>query len=925
MQGDIQKQKQQITVLLNSLKSMDAIIIASSLATFIYLQNRKTLQKQAELVFNDIAASQNCAFPSPAIIPDVVSPPFKETLTCPVSTDNVITPHIPFEDKASNISCEIQLSPDTSINAGSQQDIAVKALYENQSIESFNILVKTGDTLDIRTQMATYNGNKVYPSVTGIVENVIPNKIYVKDIADPDETYIGELVQQLQNLYQEQNDTKFFIKDFYLPSWYPVMLKYSPLIDGKLSIIEALALFYQTGGVIERWQSVMLDYNKQKKDWEKRNKNIAGKDNVEKKAKDEKMGDIQIELDQSEATLFNYLIADGGRGIQEAQITKPDEAEFTLIEFYFSLLASLSAFYDKNTIVTDFTKQINDFLLQRYFVDKYSIVKIESKINKYCLELSQGTHFDAAPNFYQILLQKWNSSKLKAGEKFTAGQSYLNDLAKNNTKNTDDEKATLTTYTLFLFDFSIQITNMIITKYATTKTKWQLTKTEGSTIESFFNNLWKRYKEIPVEISDLMKQMDDISRTFSTYSIQTINGEQYRWYSIGDQACETPDETNPYLSPKSKKGYGDISYWLRYCSFATLASVANPATSWSTGFPPPLGPIPFPTVYIPAKAFETKWGFIVVGLTITGIFPFPWALFVNWSTEYHVPVADPTVAMQNEVNALKKEMNNQISNFKTASLQPYLNKLKIDVTNTETSISELEDEKRTNFLAKPKRDRTILASQDIPQYTDALATWTTNSTAIDERILGAERNKLVAETKYKIVQDAIEGAPVAQNADAKIQSFQKMQASFNSQFDKLDTLVAKIGDTLAPLPISLKPETANFAFTAKNPKPIIKMASDLDQTINSAPLSKITAGFELKNEDLMSSNYGSVLSSSFNNFKSYKNTLIAAMSTIIKADPFPKYENLSPANLPWMAFLFKSWAPTGATTYGFPGFPPLPT
>ena len=253
-----------------------------------------------------------------------------------------------------------------------------------------------------------------------------------------------------------------------------------------------------------------------------------------------------------------------------------------------------------------------------------------------------------------------------------------------------------------------------------------------------------------------------------------------------------------------------------------------------------------------------------------------------------------------------------------------MDKLKTDITDIETSISKLENEKRTNFLNKPKRDRTIPAYEDIPRYTDALATWTTNSAAIDERILGAERNKLVTETKFKVVQDAINGAPVAANADAKIKSFQKMQKSFNSQFDKLDALVAKIGDTLAPLPISLKPETANFALTAKNPKPIIKMASDLDQTINSAPLNKITSGFELKNEDLMNSNYGAVLSSSFNNFKSYKNALVAAMPTIIKADPFPKYENLSPANLPWMAFLFKSWAPTGAQTYGFPGFPPLP-
>jgi len=126
---------------------------------------------------------------------------------------------------------------------------------------------------------------------------------------------------------------------------------------------------------------------------------------------------------------------------------------------------------------------------------------------------------------------------------------------------------------------------------------------------------------------------------------------------------------------------------------------------------------------------------------------------------------------------------------------------------------------------------------------------------------------------------------------------------------------------LAPLPIVTKPETANFAFTIKNPKPVIKIATDIDQNINYGPLDKITEKFEPKNEDLMKTNYGPVLAKTFNNVKAYKTALKVAMPTIIKADPFPKYENLKPTNLPWMAFLLKGWAPTGKTCYGFPGFP----
>ena len=195
---------------------------------------------------------------------------------------------------------------------------------------------------------------------------------------------------------------------------------------------------------------------------------------------------------------------------------------------------------------------------------------------------------------------------------------------------------------------------------------------------------------------------------------------------------------------------------------------------------------------------------------------------------------------------------------------------------------------------------------------------------LDELILTSKKDKMQAEIKYKIIKDAYDGAPIAKNQDAKIQALQNTEEKILSQFDKLDLLIAGIDKFLAPLPIATKPETANFAFTVKNPKPIINMATDIDQNINYDPLNKIMEKFEPKNEDLMKTNYGSILSKTFNNFKGYKTALKAAMPTIIKSDPFPKYENLKPSNLPWMSFLLKEWAPTGAKTYGFPGFPPLP-
>lgn len=919
------KERKQAESLLGSFKVMDAVISGTLFASAIYINNRRKLQETALTSFQEITLSQICQpTPNGGDI-QIVSQPFVEKIvSCPVDIDDNLVPHIPIEEKLQVISCEVVMDQDTSILEGSQPDIATKALFQNDSSANLQIIVKTGDTLSVDVPMATYLGDKVYPSVNGIVELVEPNKIYVQNISDPDQTFLEKVINQLNDAYKEQNDTKFFISEFYLPSLYPVMLKYSPLIDGSLSIVEALSLFYKVGGVQQRWDTIISSYTKQKKDWNKRNQNISKSDKVKTKAEQERMEDIKTELDQSEQLLFNYLRADGQVGINQAKVTKPNEKEFELIEFYFSLAAQLSAYFDKNTIATNFISLINGFLQDRFFTDKYSVQKIKNKVNVYSKTLSEGTFFAKDPSFYDILRQKWDATNAKIGERFTSGESYLIDLQKNNKNNTDAEKTQLREYILFLFNFSIEIDKLIINKYSPNKTKFTQTEVEGNQIEGFFAGLWKRYDALPGEIVSITKELDNISRTFTTYSIAVINSEQYRVYSIADQSCETPDEEDPYLSPKSKRKFGDLSYWLRYCSFATLASVANPATSWSTGLPPPIGPISFPTVYIPIKAFETNWGFIVVGLTITGIYPFPWALFVNWSTEHHVPLADPTTLLKREIEALKKALTDQLAKFKKDLLKQYLDKAKADIKEIEAKISNLQTQKTTLQTKKPKRDRSVEPKDDIPRYAAALLAWTTDMASLSEQILTAKKDKLALEIKYKIIKDAYDGSSIAQNPDPKIQALQKTQDQIDKQFSKLDSLINNLDNFLAPLPIATKPETANFAFTLKNPKPIIKMASDIDQNTNYPPLNAITDKFEPKNEDLMKTNYDSALSKSFNNFKAYKTALKVAMPTIIQSDPFPKYENLKPSNLPWMTFLLKEWAPTGAKTFGFPGFPPLP-
>jgi len=133
-----------------------------------------------------------------------------------------------------------------------------------------------------------------------------------------------------------------------------------------------------------------------------------------------------------------------------------------------------------------------------------------------------------------------------------------------------------------------------------------------------------------------------------------------------------------------------------------------------------------------------------------------------------------------------------------------------------------------------------------------------------------------------------------------------------------------IDKTLSPLPISMTPNTANFGITLKNTKPIIKIADQLDNNVNESIVSSITKKFKLQNAPMMSTAYKNTLSTTVINYSAYKKTLSAGMNTMIAKDPFPKYELLSPTNIPYVSFLYRDFVTAGAKTFGIPGQLPLP-
>ena len=316
-----------------------------------------------------------------------------------------------------------------------------------------------------------------------------------------------------------------------------------------------------------------------------------------------------------------------------------------------------------------------------------------------------------------------------------------------------------------------------------------------------------------------------------------------------------------------------------------------------------------PVIYLPIKPIYTKYGFIVIGLSICGLFIFPWSLFVNYSSKNALPFFDPTITLKNEVEDVKKKINNQLSQFRINIIKTVLDKTKEDLNNVEKQISNYKEQLEKNKILKPKKVKNL-------NYLNEYKNWNQKNLELRELISTESIKKWKLEKKYFILDEAYKNKTSVKDVDIGLKNEEKL---INSQIDKLNILVDNIDNIISPLPITLKPETANFGITIKNPKPLIKIKDELDDNINEKALNKITENFRLKNSDFMLNNYSDKIS----NFNSYKKNLITSMPLIVKQDPFPRYSQLSIKNIRWLEFLYKDFISTGAQTFGFPGFPPF--
>ena len=884
---------EQVDALKTMFSGIDELLITMTIATGLYLYNRSQLQKQsteqlAENLCEDLGLN-----PFEDIVIDVstnVIDLSQLPLICNKEDDDVVIPKEPIENKIANFSCEIDIEEETEeLNAIIKEDISSKAIIINETENVFKYEVNIGDKVTDRTIIATLSGDPIYSPLNGKVVSLFDSSIVLSDISESSDAYLTQTIKELNAAYQEQNEIKMFVKDWQVKSLYPVLLA-----KHKAGNSGGLAFAKNVESIKKYWNDEIL------KSYDKNIKKITGEDNVKKNAENESLHIIQEEVNTEEKIVNKYL-----RSIEynatRAKVAKPKKEDFVLIEYYIvELTAALNSIKDPSGLTLEYRDQINIFTDQRYVLDGWKPEDIKEKGNDYIKELEKGITIG---DWFQKGLDIYAEDK-----KLSDVKDWLEDI-KNPNKLENYEKTELISKLMYLYEFYLDIKtkNEEYKDLKEADNKKQVVK-EGNYISNFFGNLWKRFDALPDEIAELEQRLEGLA-LFTGYSITEIEGEDYRSYLISDKTgCKGPDR-DPNLGGSTETDLGSIKYWLKYCSFATLVGL-NPLT-WSTGFILPTGPLLLPTVYIPIKPITTSYGFIVLGLTITGIWVFPMVLMVNYSTNYSLPIADPATFIRNQISALKTEISGQLSDFKKDALVNFADKIKVNVNELNIEVEGAEAAIKNHRLGKPPKTK---------KFDQEQINWNTANVSLKEQRTEIKLKRWTEEKKYKIVYEAATlGTTTGSGSeDAGISKIQQTEDLILKQFDKLDVLADKADKIVAPLPITLQPETANFGITLKNPKPIINIASEIDDNINPIPLEKITNRFRLDNEKLMTKG-GEAF-----DYKKYLSVIKVAMPTLIKKDPFPAYENLGLLNIPYLTFLAKDFTVSGSQTYGMPGFPPFP-
>lgn len=975
--------------LITIVKSLDAVLGAISIAVLIYEANRKTLQEESLKELNLTCKSMLCppttVTPAFTINPDagnnntnnnagniqqgagstspVNIPTSLDNFSCPIPTDNFIVPKEPFENAANSFSCPVpiptfQTSPELSASAPPLSDTATKAIYKYYGSETLTWIVKPKQSVTEKSILflkgSGKNQQKIYSDVIGKVLSIDKTKkeLVIENIKDPTLDDLDKDIKSFSDAMLEQTETDLFIKDWYIRTLLPPMLKVA-VRDPSAS-----GILYPIGGIESKYQNVLDEGENAKDRYEQKAQDQLSGNKVQEAAENGKTDTIKKTLDNLNAAYYQEIKGIANNYLYKASktlTTIPVGTEYVLIDWYLELYNDLINYSDntqsleykvntppkdkvENKTLQSFITGISTIITKRVFVEGTSQSVLIDRVNAIGSELDKslsltGGYISYRPNNYYSLLQnKWDY-QLKGGRSEKTLKkaqesisSFISSLGKGNNSITSEAKNSLKYRMFLVFKLAQEVRYKRDTGFSTSTSKVDLTSSEANYINNFFDILWKKRVDTPKKIAGIMTKLNDYDRNIIPPSIIKIGEEEFRLYGFGDKRTCPISKVGDYQSPFSAYEFKDIQYWIKYCAFATLASVIGFPLTWSTGLPPPIGPIPFPTVYIPLKAFQLKWGILLLGLTITGIYPFPFVMVANLSTDHHIPLGDPATALNAAIDVAKKGILASVVAMKSNVVKPEMKKEEKKVSEDQSQIEEIELKEAEHRRNKPKKDRTLTKDEMNAKYDREIADWNAEGDKLASDKLAIKNKQMESSKKWTVLKGVEEGGEVTDDlGDPKLKSIAVTEKGIAKSFDALNASVAAIDPFVAAIPLSTAPGSANFFPTAKNPKPITEFGNDLNESVNESVLESTTKPLEIENNDLMNTKFKDKLNNTYVKGTKYRDALQVASLALISKDPFPKYENLKATNLQWtVGFLLPKWALKGAGQYGWPGFPQYP-
>lgn len=432
-------------------------------------------------------------------------------------------------------------------------------------------------------------------------------------------------------------------------------------------------------------------------------------------------------------------------------------------------------------------------------------------------------------------------------------------------------------------------------------------KLEYSWIKIFLDEQWKQYSAINDENIKIQNYLSQLNM-FSGYGVVEEDGIKYRSYNITD-ATNCDKNIDEVVKPNTENDLYTYKYWLKYLSYITLVGSTD-LLSWSTGLILPTGPVKLPVIYTPIIPIKTAYGFILIGLTICGIYVCPFITYNNMTLSHKsITGVSGIISIKDEIQSIKNEINHILSTLKVNVINPILQNIKDELTPIKEQIITIRNDIKTHNAIKPNNIK-----NDIDKYEK----WEEKSVDYKNKYKDLNTKKFKLQLKYKIVKDFGINDKI-NSTDTSIEKINSTKKTMNNKLDRINSLIDKIDSIISALPTALAPNSINFGSTIKNPKLVIQIETDTDVNIDTNVLDNIFTKHKKSNEDLMKHNFDPT----YNNLQDYYKIIKSSMNVISPNEPYPTYDRISPTNLGFLNFA-KRFVKKGAKTFGIPGQPPFP-